>query len=89
MPGEDTLILGSSKNGCVFLSWEEHGKAICTIHNIRPKACRDWIASLSRPECQEGLNKLKLGDGILLVKELYHSEEQLEMLCSAVQVKGE
>ena len=37
----------------------------CSIHPFRPEACRNWIASLSQRECQEGLKKLKTQGKIL------------------------
>lgn len=53
-------LLRRSEKGCVFLSPEkDDSTAICTIYPFRPEICRDWVASLSRPECQEGLVRLK------------------------------
>jgi len=51
-------LLKQSAKGCIFLKWEE-GKTSCEIYHIRPKACRDWTASLSQPECRQGLARLK------------------------------
>lgn len=51
-------LLRQSAMGCVFLRWDK-GKTACEIYRVRPKACRDWKASLSQPECQQGLAKLK------------------------------
>ena len=72
-------LLRNSEKGCVFLSWEEDGaRASCSIYPFRPEACRHWIASLSRHECQEGLTKLKTKDRIMLVQELYSSPEAID-----------
>ena len=51
-------LLRQSAKGCVFLIWED-GQTTCGIYRVRPKACRDWTASLSQPECQQGLAKKK------------------------------
>jgi len=52
-------LLRRTETGCVFLKWEDDSTATCRIHPFRPAACRDWVASLSKRECQEGLEKLK------------------------------
>ena len=53
-------LLRRSERGCVFLSREKDDSGdSCAIYPFRPKICRDWVASLSRPECQEGLVRLK------------------------------
>ncbi len=49
-------LLRRSEGRCVFLVYDEGGdKASCSIHPFRPRACRNWVPSLSRLECQEGL----------------------------------
>jgi len=69
-------LLRQTKQGCVFLVWEEgETRASCRIYPFRPAACRDWVLSLSRPECREGLGRLKTRHQILLVKELYPSPQ--------------
>jgi len=52
-------LLRQTENGCVFLKWEDENNASCTIPPFRPEACRNWMASLSQRECQDGLEKLK------------------------------
>ena len=51
-------VVRQSAKGCVFLIWEGD-KTTCRIYRVRPQACRDWVASLSQPECQQGLAKQK------------------------------
>jgi len=51
-------LLKQSAKGCVFLKWKD-GKTSCEIYRVRPRACRDWQASLSQPECLQGLARLK------------------------------
>ncbi len=64
---------------CVFLVYEEGGdKASCRIHSFRPGACRNWVPSLSRRECQEGLTRLKTKSKIMLANELYSSPKALD-----------
>ena len=53
-------LLRQLENGCVFLALEEGaGKTYCTIYSFRPVICRDWQATLSRPQCRRGLIKLQ------------------------------
>ncbi len=72
-------LLSRSEGRCVFLVYEEGGdKASCRIHSFRPKACRNWVPSLSRRECQEGLTRLKTKSKIMLANELYSSPKALD-----------
>ena len=69
----------------MFLSLGGRGKrAKCTIYSVRPRACRDWIASLSRPECREGLNRINHPRPLLTAKEIYSSLEVVNKLSIAV-----
>ena len=78
-------LLRQTKNGCVFLTWHDDGtRTSCKIHSFRPEACRDWVASLSRPECREGLLKLGTAGKILLPNELYSSPRKIRKLYSAL-----
>jgi Fe-S-cluster containining protein len=79
-PIKEGYLLRYTKKGCVFLAWEADGKARCTIHESRPKACRGWVPSLSKPECREGLARLKSDGQIMLVEELFSSPEEREEL---------
>jgi Fe-S-cluster containining protein len=86
VPTKDGYILQSSADTCPFLQWDENGiKATCSIHSLRPKACRDWVPSLSRPECQEGLVKLKNSGELLLPAGIYGSNKEIERLFSVVR----
>ncbi len=65
-PVKEGFLLRRSERGCLFLSRDEvDGRARCAIYQVRPKACRDWAASLLRQECRQGLAGLKLGGAIL------------------------
>jgi Fe-S-cluster containining protein len=79
------LLLRRSRNGCAFLCWDQDGRARCDIYPFRPKACRNFVASLSRPECREGLSRLKSGQRLLLPNQLYHSGKAVERLSKAVR----
>lgn len=58
--GKEIDILQTHESKCPFLSWEEEPKrATCSIHPFKPEACVNWVASLSRRDCQEGLARLK------------------------------
>jgi Fe-S-cluster containining protein len=82
-PIKEGFLLKHTKKGCVFLAWDADGKARCTIYPSRPKACREWTPSLSKPECLEGLAKLKSRGQLMLLEELFSShEEQKELYLS-------
>jgi Fe-S-cluster containining protein len=82
-PIKEGYLLKHTKKGCVFLAWDGNEKARCTIHPSRPKACREWTPSLSKPECLEGLAKLKSRGQIMMLEELFSShEEQKELYLS-------
>ncbi len=68
-------LLRRNEKGCIFLLYEGE-KANCVIHSFRPAACRDWIPSMSRSECREGLKKRKSNDQLLLPNDIYSSEEE-------------
>lgn len=80
VPTQESYLLRGTERGCVFLAWRENGKASCTIYPFRPKACREWIPSLSKPECLEGLAKTKSKGQIMLLDELFGSKEDKERL---------
>jgi Fe-S-cluster containining protein len=75
VPIKEGHLLKQSKKGCVFLVWDLDGKARCTIYPLRPKACQEWIPSLAKPECLEGLAKLKSKGQIMLLEELFSSQK--------------
>ncbi len=55
-PGSEYYLLDTYDEACVFLEYDRGSKvASCRIHSLRPQACKEWAASLSRKECQEGL----------------------------------
>ncbi len=81
VPIKEAYILQSSADTCPFLRWEEREvKAACSIHAFRPKACRNWMPSLSRPECREGLVKLKADGQLLLPEDMYKSGSDVKKL---------
>ena len=84
-PIKEGYLLKQTKKGCVFLAWDEDGKAHCTIYPSRPKACREWTPSLSRPECLEGLAKLKSKGQITLLEELFDSPKDRQALYSSLK----
>jgi Fe-S-cluster containining protein len=85
VPVKEGFLLRRSEKGCIFLHIDEHdNRATCNIYTVRPKACRDWTASLSRLECREGLVRLKPDRMILTSKEMYDSQEAVNKLRGAV-----
>ena len=86
-PIKEGYLLKHTKRGCVFLAWDADGKARCAIYSSRPKACREWVPSLSKPECLQGLAKLKSEGQIMLLEELFPSyEERKELYLSLDKV---
>jgi Fe-S-cluster containining protein len=72
-------LLRQTSGQCVFLIREAASATCsCRIHPFRPRACRDWVASLSQRECREGLSRLKSAGNIILVKEIYPSPQASE-----------
>jgi Fe-S-cluster containining protein len=79
-------ILDSGGTQCPFLNLGNTSNlAECAIHPFRPQACRDWQASLSRVECQEGLRKLKPKTGIIQLRDIYSSQEEIDDLSSILR----
>jgi len=86
-PIKEGYLLKHTKRGCVFLAWDADGKARCAVYSSRPKACQDWTPSLSKPECLQGLAKLKSEGQIMLLEELFPSyEERKELYLSLDKV---
>ena len=87
VPIKEGYLLKHTEKGCVFLAWDADGKACCTIHPSRPKACREWSPSLSKPECLEGLAELNSEAQMMLLEELFPSyEEKKELYLSLKKV---
>jgi Fe-S-cluster containining protein len=79
VPIKEGYILQSSADTCPFLRRDEEStKSACTIYSFRPKACRDWVPSLSRVECREGLSRLKGDSELLLPQDIFDSVEQIK-----------
>jgi Fe-S-cluster containining protein len=85
VPIKEGYLLKHTKKGCVFLAWDADGKARCTIHPSRPRACREWTPSLAKPECLEGLAKLKSEGQIILLEELFSSQKDRQNLYSSLE----
>jgi Fe-S-cluster containining protein len=85
VPIKEGHLLKHTKKGCIFLAWDADGKARCTIYPSRPKACREWTPSLAKPECLEGLAKLKSKGQIMLLEELFNSLKDKQDLYSSLE----
>ncbi|MBM3156042.1 MAG: YkgJ family cysteine cluster protein [Chloroflexi bacterium] len=86
VPIKEGYILQSSDDKCPFLRRDEESvKSACTIYAFRPKACRDWVPSLSRVECREGLSSLKGVSELLLPQDIFDSVEQIERFSSTAR----
>jgi Fe-S-cluster containining protein len=70
---EDGYVLNQVDGGCVFLRFEGT-LAVCTVHEARPVACRDWDASLRRKECIDGLGGAGGPHGLVLPLPLYEAD---------------
>jgi len=79
-------LLRQTKTGCVFLTWEKDARrSLCSVHPFRPDACRNWEPTLFRRECKAGLTKIQKDGGIMLVGEIYDTEEQLERFYASLK----
>lgn len=79
-------LLRQREGGCIFLTREEgEVRAGCSIYPFRPEACRNWVPSLFRRECQEGLTELKSDNKIMLVDELYLLPEARDRFYSSLE----
>ena len=59
-PIKEGYLLQKSDKGCIFLKFAGGiNSASCIIHSVRPSACREWAASLSRSECRQGMDRIK------------------------------
>jgi Fe-S-cluster containining protein len=85
VPIKEGYLLKHTKKGCVFLAWDADGKARCTIHPSRPKACREWTPSPSKPACLEGLAKLESQGQLMLLEELFSSQKDRQDLYSSLE----
>ena len=85
VPTKEGYLLKRTEKGCIFLAWDADGKARCTIHPSRPKACREWTPSLAKPECLEGLAKLESKGQIMLLEELFSSQKDKQDLYSSLE----
>ena len=85
IPEKNIMIIQNNADYCPFLRLEKKThRATCLIHHCRPRACINWQAGLSRPECMEGLNKLSPEGIVLLPKDMYSSPDEINTLYSAV-----
>ena len=80
VPTKEGYLLKRTEKGCIFLAWDEDGKSRCTIYASRPEACREWAPSFAKPECREGLARLKSQARIILLEELFPSSEERKEL---------
>ena len=55
--GPETLLLVKKDDGCIFQKRLDVKRAVCSIHEVKPVACRNWQPSLSQIPCQRGLEK--------------------------------
>ncbi|MBM2826222.1 MAG: hypothetical protein HW403_286 [Dehalococcoidia bacterium] len=75
-------IMQHDSVGCVFLRFDGP-RALCAIHEFKPQACQDWVASLAKSECQEGMERM-VADGVVLPKELFSSEASVKTFVAAI-----
>lgn len=71
-------VLKQIGDECIFLKHEENdARAHCTAYTYRPEVCRNWVPSLSRPECKEGLRRIDLNTKLILPADIYAEEDAL------------
>lgn len=79
-PIQEGYLIRRTGRGCMFLTADKNGLARCTIHDVRPQACQKWQAGLHRPECREGLGRLKTKGTLLTPQDMYPSKTALKKL---------
>lgn len=72
-PKPGIYLLKRRREACVFLQ-RAGERGFCLIQRVKPLACRHWTASLTRPECQEGLKRL--GGDFLAASQLYDDPDE-------------
>jgi Fe-S-cluster containining protein len=81
----DTYVFFNREPGCPFLAFQQN-LATCTIYEFRPAACRNWMPSLSRPECREGLSwRGGLVEDVATLSQLFSTREDVELFCRSIQ----
>ncbi len=56
---EECLVIDQKDNRCFFLrNRDGSGEEYCSIYDIRPRVCRDYLPSLRRKECRDGLKRM-------------------------------
>jgi Fe-S-cluster containining protein len=78
VPIREGYLLRKTADGCIFLTFDDEGRAGCTIYDSRPRACREWRPGLSQPACAEGLARLKSKGQLVRLRELVQYEDQRE-----------
>ncbi len=81
-PSKNTKLLQNKEDQCPFLTLKQ-SVASCTIYSVRPLACRNWQASLSRQECREGLTKINNVGSVLSLDKLCSSATSVRKLIQA------
>lgn len=84
----NSYVFQRRQGACVFLKHEAEF-ATCAIHAFKPQACCDWMPSLSRRECQEGLRKRPSQANLMRPQELYVSPEELQAFCRMLKSQTE
>lgn len=77
-------LLRQTGDRCVFLDHGERAATGCSVYACRPEVCRNWVPTLSRPECLEGLRRITKEDELLLPANIYSSAEDSSGLCSII-----
>ena len=78
-------VLRQDGDDCVFLAHEDRTPAGCSVYAFRPEVCRSWVASLFRPECQEGLRRAGKDGKVLLPAEMYPSGDDAARLYALIE----
>jgi hypothetical protein len=80
-------VLRQNGRECVFLSREENGVTGCSVYAFRPEVCRNYLPSLLRPDCQQGLRRLGKSGKVVLPGEMYQSVDDAAGLLDCIEDK--
>ncbi len=56
-PDSRSHLIGHTDEACIFLEKADVDVYRCAIYDVRPDSCRNWVAGVFKPACQEGLTR--------------------------------
>lgn len=57
-PSDNNYLIRHVDSACIFLKYDKD-MSYCDIQPCKPSCCADWIPSLEKKECRQGLSKYR------------------------------